>query len=256
VDVIFSDTRQLERLFDANLAPPSGRAADGRLLYQNPRPNPLFNRMLRAESTARARYVGATVSAKRRFLGGDAWFNRGLQFQAHYTYGRAKDDDSNERNFSATFYQDWQNLDVEYTWADTDVRHNFTGSATILFAGDVQIGLIQSARSGRPYSLTSTSDLNFDSTFGQDRQFVNGVDTGRNAFRHPSFYKTDVKISKVFPFGTRRGEVSLDVFNLFNNENRFVGSTNRNFSNNPNAGVPNEQINGSRQAQVSLRVQF
>jgi hypothetical protein len=212
--------------------------------------------MLRAESTARARYVGTTISAKRRFIGSDAWYNRGLQFSSHYTYGHAKDDDSNERNFSATFYQDWQNLDVEYTWADTDVRHNFVTSLTWLVAGDVQFGVIHSSRTGRPYSLTSTSDLNFDSTFGQDRQFVNGVDTGRNSFRHPAFHKTDLKAAKIIRFGSRSGEVALDVFNLFNSENTFVGSTNRNFSNNPNAGVPNEQINGSRQAQVSLRLTF
>jgi hypothetical protein len=255
-DFIFSDTQQLERLFDANLAPPSGTAADGRLLYQNPRPNPLFNRMLRAESTAKARYTGVSLSAKRRFRGGEAWYNRGLQFQSFYTYGRAKDDDSNERNFSATFYQDWQNLDVEYTWADTDVRQNFATNVTWQLAGDVQIGVIHSSRTGRPYSLTSTSDLNFDSTFSQDRLFINGVDTGRNSFRHPNFHKTDVKIAKIVRFGSRRGEVALDVFNLFNRENTFVGSTNRNFSNNINAGVPNEQIGGARQAQVSLRVQF
>jgi hypothetical protein len=179
-----------------------------------------------------------------------------MQFQAFYTYGRAKDDDSNERNFSATFYQDWQNLDVEYTWAETDVRHNFVTNLVWQFGGDVQVGLIQAARTGRPYSLTSTSDLNFDGTFGQDRQFINGVDTGRNAFRHPNFYKTDLKIAKVFRFGARRGEVALDVFNLFNNENGFVSSRNRNFSNNPSAGVADEQLLGARQAQINVRLQF
>lgn len=257
IDVIYSDTKQLQRMFDANLAPASGVAADGRLLYQSPRPNPLFNRMLRSESTAKARFVGTTLSAKRRFVGGEGWYNRGLQFQTHYTYGRAKDDDSNERNFSATFYQDWQNLEAEYTFGDTDVRHNFVTSLTWLLAGDVQVGVIHSSRTGRPYSLTSTSDLNFDSTFSQDRQYINGVDTGRNTFRHPNFHKTDLKVAKLLPFGSnRRGEIAVDVFNLFNSENTFVGSTNRNFSNNVNAGVPNEQIGGSRQAQVSLRIQF
>jgi len=43
------------------------------------------------------------LAAKRRFTGSEAWYNKGLQFQASYTFGRAKDDDSNERNFSATF---------------------------------------------------------------------------------------------------------------------------------------------------------
>jgi hypothetical protein len=256
VDFIYSDTKELERMFDANLAPASGTAADGRLLYQTPRPNTLFNRMLRQESSSKARYVGSVLSARRRWSGGNQWFNRGLQFQGHYAYGRAKDDDSNERNFSATFYQDWQNLASEYTWSDTDVRHNFAASATWRLSGDVQVGVIQSARSGRPYSLTSTSDLNFDGTFNQDRQYINGRDTGRNSFRHPNYFRTDLRVMKQFKLSTSAGEVSLDVFNVFNSANTFVGVTNRNFSNNVNAGVPNEQIGGSRQAQVSLRFRY
>jgi hypothetical protein len=256
VDVIVSDTQQLERLFDANLAPPSGTAADGRLLYGNPRPNQLFNRMLRAEATAKARYFGTVLSARRRWSGGTQWYNQGLQFQAYYTYGRAKDDDSNERNFSATFYQDWQNLDAEYTWSDTDVRHNFVVNATWRLAGDVQIAVIQSARTGRPFSLISGSDINGDGTFDQDRQFVNGVDTGRNSSRHPNFFRTDLRVTKQFRVLTRSADVSFDLFNAFNNENKFVNLTNRRFLGNSNAGVPNEQIGGSRQGQVSIRFQF
>jgi hypothetical protein len=256
-DVIFSDTDTLQRQFDANLSPASRTQPDGRLFYGNPRPNSLFNRILRSESTARARYYGFILSAKRRWTGGEQWYNRGLQFQSYYTYGHARDDDSNERNFSATFYQDWENLGVEYTFADTDVRHNLAMNATWLLAGDVQVGFIQSARSGRPFSLTSNSDINGDGTFDQDRQFVNGVDTGRNSFRHPNYYRTDIRVAKIFRFGdSNRAEVALDVFNLFDNANRFVGTSNRNFLNNPAAGVPNEQIGGSRQAQISLRYQF
>jgi hypothetical protein len=259
-EFIFSDSDNMQRMFDANLPPASGTAPDGRLLYvsaQNPRPNPGFNRILRSEDTARARYAGLVLSARRRWTGGDQWYNRGLQFQANYTYGRAKDDDSNERNFSATFYQDWQNLEAEYTWALTDVRHNFGMNATWLFGGDVQVAMIQSARSGRPYSLTSTSDINGDGTFDQDRLFVNGVDSGRNSFRHPNYYRTDVKVTKILRLGgAREAEFSLDVFNLFDNANRFVSTRNRNFLNNAQAGVPDEQIGGSRQGQVSLRFRF
>lgn len=258
IDVIYADTKNLQRLFDINLAPASGTAADGRLLYQTPRPNTAFARMLQTESTAKARYVGTTLSARRRWAGGDEWYNQGFQLQAFYTYGQAKDDDSNERNFSSTFYQDWQNLGVEYTWAETDIRHNFVVNATLQLAHDFQIGLIQTDRTGRPYSLKATSDLNNDGTFDNDRQFVNGVDTGRNAFRHPNFHRTDLRVTKMFrlPRAANVAEVSVDLFNLWNNANEFVGSTNRNFVGNVNAGVPNEQIGGSRQMQISLRYRF
>lgn len=82
------------------------------------------------------------------------------------------------------------------------------------------------------------------------------MDTGRNGFRQPNFYRTDMRITKRFRVGTRSAEMAFDAFNLFNNNNPFVNLTNRRFSGNPNAGVPNEQIGGSRQGQVSLRFQF
>ena len=256
IDLIYSDSVNMQRMFDSNLAPPSGTEPDGRLFYGSPRPNTAFNRMLRSESTAKARYFGTVLSAKRRFTGADVWYNKGLQFQGSYTFGRAKDDDSNERNFSATFYQDWQHLDVEYTWGENDVRHNFVANATWLLGGDVQVGLITSGRTGRPYSLTSTSDINGDGTFDQDRLYVDGADSGRNAFRHPNYYRTDVRIAKRFVMSSRSAEIAFDVFNLFDNANTFVGTSNRNFLNNADAGVPNEQIGGSRQGQVSFRLDF
>jgi hypothetical protein len=262
VDGVYVKMTHLERLFDANLPLPARTEPDGRLFYvtaTNPRPNPNFNRILRAEDTARGDYWGLTLTGRKVFSGSGRWYNRGSQFQAFYTYARNKDDDSNERNFSGTFYQDWVNLGQEFTWSNNDIRHNLTANATWQFSGDVQVGAILQAHSGVPYSRTATTiDLNGNGTFDDDRQFVNGIDTGRNAFRQPDYYRMDLRLTKIFRFGGRSADASLDLFNLFNADNEFVNSTNRNFVNNPSVGVPNEQYSssGPRAAQVSLRFRF
>lgn len=263
VDYLYSNLRQLERLFDANIAPASGQAADGRLVYRNPRPNAGFNRILRAESTAKGEYHGLTFAARRRWSGGDRWFNKGMQFQAYYTYARGKDDDSNERNFSALFYQDWQDLGAQYTWSDNDVRHNFVANGTWSLAGDFQLGAIFLARTGFPYTHLANVDLNNDGDFGNDRQFIGGVDMGRNTFRQASVRRLDLRVTKAFRLGSSRSlDLAVDVFNVLNAENLFVSIANRNFLGsgpgglNPNLDVPDSQSTEPRTAQLSVRFRF
>jgi len=263
IDYVYNQGRNLERLFDINISPASGTASDGRLVYRNPRPNPAFNRVLEAQSTAKSEYHGLTLSAKRRFTGGEQWYNRGLQFQAFYTYSRAKDDDANERNFSGLFYQDFQNLGAEYTWSTNDVRHNFVTNLTWNFAFDVQLGAIFVARSGLPYSHLANQDQNGDGDFGNDRQFINGVDTGRNSFRQPGFKRLDVRLQKSVRLGGARSlDLAVEFFNLLNSDNLFVNTTNSNFlgptagSINPNLDVPNAQSGDPRTAQLSARFRF
>jgi hypothetical protein len=213
--------------------------------------------MLQAEDSAKGSYYGVTFSGRKRWAGGGEWFNQGLQFQAFYTFARSRDDDSNERNFSGTFYQDWQNLAQEFAWSNNDVRHNFVMNATWLLAYDVQVGAIVVARTGVPYSRTSTSDINGNGNFDDDRQFIDGRDTGRNSFRQPNFYKLDLRLTKGFRLTSNQQiDVGVDIFNVLDNENRFVSVRNRNFLNNPNVGVPDSQLGDPRTAQISLRYRF
>jgi hypothetical protein len=272
VDFTYASMRNLQRLFDINIAPASGTAADGRLVYRNPRPNANFNLIDRAESTATGMYNALTLSAKKRWSGGSLWYNRGLQFQAFYTNARSKDDDSNERKFQDIFYQDWQNLAAEYTWSNNDIRHNFVANATWAFAGAVQVGAILTARSGPPFSRLSSVDLNNDGAAnGNDRQFIDGKDTGRNAFRQPNYYRLDVRIGKSVRLGGQRSlELAADLFNVLNADNLFVSGPTSNSPTtgnqlfngsgpgglNPNVGVPDSQFGSPRTGQISLRLKF
>ena len=100
------------------------------------------------------------------------WRDLGLQFTARYTYGVAKDNLSATFGFSDTSrtvnlgFLDPFNPDLDYGYADFDVRHRFTSSfnwdipvgktmtgfAKHLLGGWALTGLIQ-AQTGGPYSI-------------------------------------------------------------------------------------------------------
>jgi hypothetical protein len=256
VDLVHARMSQLPRILDTNLAPYSGLAPDGRRVYTDPRPDPRFNRILRLESSARGTYNALTLSARRRWAGGDRWFNRGLQFQAFYTLAKTRDDDSDEILFSLVNYQDWDDLAQEYTVSDNDVRNSFKLSGTLMLAGDVEVGVVLLASSGLPYTQWSAEDLNLDGSFS-DRRFIDGRDTERNSFRQASFRTLDIRVMKAFGLGrNRRLELAADVFNALNSENRIVSFGNRSYTGNPNVGVPDAQAGVPRTAQFSLRLRF
>jgi hypothetical protein len=256
-DFVHARMRHLPRLLDANLAPATGRAPDGRRVYADPRPDPRFARILRLESSARGTYNALTLSARRLFRGGERWFNRGLQFQAFYTLGKTMDDDSEEINAFVLSYQDWDDLAQEYTVSANDVRHSFKLSGTWNLAGDVDVGVALVAASGFPYTLNVDGDPNLDGTYFTDRVFVDGRDTGRNGFRQPSYSSLDIRVSKAFRLGrNRRLETAADLFNALNADNLFVSPSNRTVTFNPRAGVPDAQRSMPRTAQFSLRLRF
>jgi hypothetical protein len=152
---------------------------------------------------------------------------------------------------------------AEYTYSNNDIRHNFVANTTWNLAWDLQLGAIFLARSGLPYSHIANQDINFDGDFLNDRQFVDGRDTGRNTFRQPSFKRFDLRISKAVRLGQGRAlDLAVDVFNLFNNENLFVTESNRNFLGatagalNPHPDKPNAQTGEPRTAQLSARFRF
>ena len=127
-------------------------------------------------------------------------------------------------------------------------------------------------RSGQPYSRLSSIDLNFDSAPNpNDRQFIDGQDTGRNAFRQPNYNRVDLRISKsIVMAGARSIELAFDLFNTFNADNLFVSGPTSNSPTtgnqlfngsgpggvNPNVGVPDSQLGEARTAQISVRFRF
>jgi carboxypeptidase family protein/TonB-dependent receptor-like protein len=228
IDLTHGHTRFLSRLFDTNLFPAAGRAPDGRLVYPTERPNPAYQQIQQLESTARSTYDALTLGLKGRW-GGSA--REGVHLQAFYTLSRNEDDDSSERKEDlAIVYQDWQNLAAEYTWSDSDKAGN---------------------------------DLNNDADFGNDRQFIDGVDTGRNSYRQPGYTRLDLRLAKSFRLSARRGiKVAFDLFNAFNAKNLFVPPQNQVFEGgepgtlNPALDHADAQAGGPRTVQLSARFSF
>ncbi len=262
-DFIHARMRLLARLRDTNILPASGTAPDGRLVYPSERPNPAFREIEQLESSARGAYDALTIGVKKRWRAG-ARPGRGVQFQAFYTYARNKDDDSSERNASlAILYQDWQNLAAEYAWSDNDVRHNLVMSGTGGLPWGLELGVIFTARSGVPYSHTSANDLNNDGNLGNDRQFIDGVDTGRNSYRQPGYSRLDLRLGKSVRLGGRRAvDLAVDIFNAYNAKNLVVPPQNQMFEGaepgtlNPALDRRDAQAGEPRSAQVSLRFRF
>jgi hypothetical protein len=115
----------------------------------------------------KSNYNGLTAS-----IDSTGWRDMGLQFTARYTYGVARDNLSATFGFSDTTrtvnlgFLDPFNPDLDYGYADFDVRHrfsssfnwqipfakNYTGVAKQLLDGWAVTGLIQ-AQSGGPYSI-------------------------------------------------------------------------------------------------------
>ncbi len=262
VDFIHAKMRLLRRLRDTNIFPASGSAPDGRLVYPSERPNPAFQEIEQLEPSARGAYDALTIGVKKRWGGTER--GQGLQFQAFYTYARNRDDDSSERNADlAILYQDWQNLAAEYTWSDNDVRHNVVLNGTCGLPWGLEAGVIFTARSGVPYSHTSANDLNNDGNFGNDRQFIGGVDTGRNTYRQPGYSRLDLRLGKSVALGGRRSlDLAFDVFNAVNAKNLVVPPQNQMFDGpepgtlNPALDRPDAQAGEPRSAQMSLRFRF
>ena len=96
-------------------------------------------------------------------------------------------------------------------------------------------------------------DSNRDVALAAGHDLPDGLQS-RNSARNPSFFILDIRFGKVFDFG-RPGnfEILVDVFNLFNNANRFTTNTAIGFS---NFGFLNGLLNDPRQVQIGVRYRF
>lgn len=248
-------TVNLERLKDLNL----GATVDnghGRQNHVAPRPNAAYDQIMEYRSDAESWYHALTFSAK--------FHQEGSPFEAQlfYTYSTNKDNDSNERNFSSYSTQNTQDLGADWGYADTDRRNVVTGYVSYLERHTgIQFSATAKYLSGSPYTLTYGSDLNHDSIYGNDRYYVNGMDSGRNTYRNGSTTTVDLGIRKAFRF-TRKLALTLsaDVFNVFNDHNQYTYTTIAKTSTDANPQLSTSQSVGGfpsgRQVQLGARFSF
>ncbi|QQS31777.1 MAG: TonB-dependent receptor [Acidobacteriota bacterium] len=218
VGLIRQSTWNLQRRIDRNLFPPTLQAS-GFPIFSTTRPNTAINQLEINESSAHSDYNALTVSLRRRFA-------KRYQFETNYTWARNRDDDSNERNFSRQPTLNPFNLKLEAGPSKQDVRHNLNVSGLVDLGRGFTLSGIIVTRTGFPYTavIQDGEDYSSDLNDANDRAVVNGVVSGRNAFRQPNFFNLDVRLLKAFRLGENKQlDISAEVFNVTRNTNKGFG---------------------------------
>lgn len=250
----YAKGRNLERLTDINLATPV-ISASGRAIFPTARPNTSYAKMMMYVSDVESIYRALTFSAKYQ-KDGSPFFG-----QLYYTWSKDKDGDSNERNFSSYSTMNTQDLDAEWGYSERDRRHVVNVSMGLherWFTG-LNFGVAFRYLSGFPYSnlYPSGSDINRDGIRGNDRAYVNGVDTGRNTLRSASTMTVDLKVFRDFPLWKKvKVQVSAEIFDVLNRHDTYLVNYTDGSDLAPVARTRPAFIGGTRQVQLGARLSF
>lgn len=223
VSYIFSRTLKITRSRDDNLLPAPIDPALGIRRWSTPFfKNPLLLQDNIYESTARAFYHGFILEVNKRF-------SHNVALAASYTLSKALDEVT---DFNSDFQpNDQTNLRAERALSAFDQRHKvviygilhspFRGGAgrhpLARFLADFVLTPIFRANSARPFNLLVGSDINGDRHSTTDRPPFAGRNTGIG----PDFWTFDLRVARQIGLGseTRRLELTLEAFNLFNRLN-------------------------------------
>jgi len=219
VDVIYQDTKKLQRKWDQNLAPNGGTTPDGRPTYDRGVNYDDFDQIMQFFSDAEQEYRAVILRGRKRFA--DRWF-----LDASYTWSSSKDHDSNERSVSSSsdFPEDQFNIDSNWGYSNFDATHKFVANFGWQLPANFLVSGIYTWRSGFPYSAEDGRDNNTDGYFN-DRALVEtspGVyfHYARNTERQPSYTTFDLRLSWTANLGKSiQLELIGEVFNLFNSSN-------------------------------------
>jgi outer membrane receptor protein involved in Fe transport len=198
-------------------------------------------------------YHGGTLELKKQF-------SHGIGLTASYTLARARTNVDSVTNLGDL---------PEAPGSDEDAlsRQHVRHRGTLAFMsqvpkdvpalGDFKLAALVSLESGRFFTVFTGADNNGDGNPNSDR--VGRL--GRNTLEGPSYRSVDVRVAREFPLGRRvKGEVGIDVFNLFNRTNirdlnTVWGSFDPNVAPIASFNTPRDVFN-PRQAQLGLKVRF
>lgn len=189
--------------------------------------DPRFIQVNTIETSGSSIYHGFTASLRKRF-------SQNFSLLSSYTFGKAIDDTID----FITQYQpnNQRNIAAERSLSAFDQRHRFVFSGVFqspyrLSSGnsfirnilsDWTVAPIITWAGGRPFNLRTGFDANNDTHEETDRPiFTNGDIVGRNTGQGPSFFATNLRLSR--KFWLQREEMNfeflMEAFNLFNNVN-------------------------------------
>ena len=201
-----------------------------------------------------SKYHGATVEMKKHFSGS-------VGFTASYTLASTHANVDSVTNLGDV--PEGLDLSKEDGLSRQHVRHRGTLSfmsqvpKDVPVLGDFKFAALATLESGRFFTIFTGADSNLDGNPNSDRLGL----LGRNTLQGPPYRSVDLRVAREFGLGGHtRGEVSLDVFNVFNRANvrdlnTVWGSFDPNVPAIPSFNTPRDVFN-PRQAQLGLKVRF
>ena len=255
VDVVYAEGTSLQRNVDVNRQF-GGYDEYGRPTY-NGRIRDDVTEILVRQSRGESEYQAVTLKANRRFAGR-------YQLNAHYTWGKDRDTDSNERSATSTTISDSGNLDYDWGLSDRDVKHRFVVTGMVQLPADFQVSGIVNYQSGTPYTAIDSSlywsHCGSLGVCNDPYAVIDGLLVGRNTFRNESIQTVDLRIGKFFRFGDGlRLDVFAEAFNVFDQHSFAVCGSQLNVRGGvvpDDFGVPCGRVTSWRQMQLGARFSF
>ncbi len=192
---------------------------------------PFLGETMVASANGKSLYRGFTVGMRKRF-------SRGFQFEWNYVFSKDQDDDSNERDPFTDRAFDINNLQLDYSLADRDIRHKFNFYTYAELPWGLEGNFRVQARSAQPQSSGCAFRC-----------------SPRNSLRkNNEFFSFDWRLQR--PFGGDRFQLIpiIEMFNTFNNANNIdptIASPLFNFD-----GFLRQGVGDPRQIQLALKFVF
>jgi hypothetical protein len=221
--------------------------------------------------------------------------SKSLSFQAAYTFSKVTDDVSDVFDLAGAYVLPQNSLDLEAERgpANFDVRHRWTFQAVYnvpklpgnsflrVLTDNLQIAGIGKFRTGQPFTVNSTIDVNLDGNLTDRLDTTNGIEiTGdrrqpirlttdnylsllapfgqdgrikRNSFRAGSVLELDLSVIKQFSIKGRKLSFRTDIFNFINRANFGVPAR---LLEAPGFGRATSTVTPGRRIQFSLKYEF
>jgi carboxypeptidase family protein/TonB-dependent receptor-like protein len=206
------------------------------------------------DNIGHSEHHGGTVELRRPLA-------HGIGFTASYTLAHTTANVESITNLGD--FPEFTDLSKEESLSRQHVAHRGTLAfmsevpRSVSVVGGFKFSALLSANSGRFFTVYVGADANGDGNPNADRTGT----LGKNSLEGPGYVSLDGRISREFSLGGKAtGEISVDVFNVFNRANvkdlnTVWGSADPSVPPIPSFNTPREVFN-PRQAQIGLRLRF
>ncbi|HWT03041.1 MAG TPA: TonB-dependent receptor [Pyrinomonadaceae bacterium] len=199
---------------------------------------PYLGETMVASAVGKSVYRGFTAGLRKRY-------SRGFQFEMNYTLAKDEDDDSNERDPFTDRAFNFNNLQLDYSLADRDIRHRFNFYTNVDLPAGFDLNARVQARTAQPRSAPANCDPGVPL-----RCFPRN-----NLRKNNEFFSFDWRLQRPFSFTENVKLIPIfEMFNTFNSDNNIdptVGSPLFNFD-----GFLRQGVGDPLQVQLGIKLTF